>query len=287
LALDVWDACNYEMNIESLRGRMCYGGLDLATTTDIAAYVLVFPPENGEGFIILPFFFVPQETIEKRSKKEGVPYNVWAKQDYIIGTPGNVIDYNFIKQKMRETAEIYNLREVAYDRWGAAALVTDMVEEGFNMFPIGMGFASLSAPTKELEKLILSKKINHGKNPVLRWMFDNVMMKTDPAGNIKPDKEKSKDKIDGIVASIIALDRCLRNPDGTSVYETRGVLTIDASEEEKEKTIEPEEEVVSEQREGKVRKCLRCGNVEPEAASRDKAKTKEDRGSRAGELPHC
>lgn len=262
LALDVWDACGGTIDLESLKGRICYGGVDLATTTDVAAYVLVFPPEDGEAYTLVPFFFVPEEAIEKRSKKDRVPYDLWAKEGFIIPTPGNVIDYNHIKAKMRETAQQYNLREVAYDRWGATALVTDMTEEGLTMVPIGMGFASMSAPTKEMEKLILSRKINHGNNKILRWMFDNVMMKTDPAGNIKPDKEKSKDKIDGIVASIIALDRALRNTNGKSVYETRGILTVKPEEETKE---EPKQEIeIEDYRQAIVRRCSRCGNIEAE-----------------------
>jgi phage terminase large subunit-like protein len=245
LALEEWDACGYAIDLESLRGRTCYGGIDLATTTDVAAYVLVFPPENGEAYTLVPFFFVPEETVKKRSLKERIPYDEWARQKYIIPTPGNVIDYNFIKAKIRETAQEYNLREVAYDRWGATALVTDMTEEGLSMIPIGMGFSSMSGPTKEMEKLILSRKVNHGKNPVLRWMFDNVMMRSDPAGNLKPDKEKSKDKIDGIVASIIALDRALRNPVPTSIYDDpeflkKGGLFFLDHEEPKEE--EPKEE---------------------------------------------
>jgi phage terminase large subunit-like protein len=162
---------------------------------------------------------------------------------------------------MRETVQQHNLRDVAYDRWGATALVTDMTEEGLTMVPIGMGFASMSAPTKEMEKLILGRKINHGNNPVLRWMFDNVMMKTDPAGNIKPDKEKSKDKIDGIVAAIIALDRCIRNANGVSIYETSGIKQIDIEPTE-EKREEIQEEVKEEIRaipQPYGPKCQRCG----------------------------
>lgn len=261
IPVEKWDACNKLLDPETLKGRLCYGGLDLATTTDIAAFVLCFSPETDEGFAFLPFFFVPEEAIEKRAKKDRVPYDVWVRQGHITATPGNVIDYNFIKAKMRETAETYNLKDVAYDRWGATALVTDMTDEGLEMVPMGMGFASMSSPTKEFLKLILSEKIRHDDNPVMRWMIDNCAVKTDPAGNLKPDKEKSSEKIDGVVASIMALDRAIRNAKGLSIYDSQDVKRVFDGEEMPIPEPKEEFEETYEQEEATVRRCQRCGIV--------------------------
>jgi phage terminase large subunit-like protein len=262
LSMAFWDACGGIVDPEALRGRTCYGGLDLATTIDIAAYVLLFPPVNGEAYSILPFFFVPEDTIKIRVKKDRVPYDVWVRQKYITATPGNIIDYSWIEATIKQTVEKYDVKEIGYDRWGATALVTDMVEEGLTMIPIGMGFASQSGPTKEMEKLIMGGKINHGNNPVLRWNFDNVSIKTDPAGNKKLDKEKSRDKIDGLVAMVLALDRALRHgAGGKSVYETRGILSVGsdkAKEEEKPREEVPEIKPIP-TKAWEEKSCPKCG----------------------------
>jgi len=208
---------------ENLKGKVCYGGLDLASTNDIAAFVLVFPVKDN--YKVLPYFFVPEDNMTTRVKKDRVPYDVWVKQGYINATPGNVIDYSFIENKIDQLAAKYQIKEIAYDRWNADMIVQRLTEKGMTMIPTGMGFASMSAPTKQLETLILSKKVHHNANPVLRWMMDNVMVKQDPTGNLKPDKEKSTEKIDGVVALILAIDRAMRHGGEGSVYDRRGVLT--------------------------------------------------------------
>ena len=218
-----WDETAGIVAEEKLKGRVCYGGLDLASTNDIAAFVLVFPVEDG--YKVLPYFFIPEDNMVSRVKKDRVPYDVWAKLGYINATPGNVIDYSFIENTIDELAAKYQIKEIAYDRWNADMIVQRLTEKGMAMVPVGMGFASMSAPTKQLETLILSKKIHHNANPVLRWMMDNTMVRQDPTGNLKPDKEKSTEKIDGIVALILAIDRVMRNGEG-SIYDRRGVLTV-------------------------------------------------------------
>jgi len=154
-----------------------------------------------------------------------VPYSLWARQGHINLTPGNVIDYGYIRQALKELREVYDIREIAYDRWGATKLVQDLTDDGFTMVPFGQGFASMSAPTKELMTLVLSNKIRHGGHPVLRWNADNLVVQQDPAGNLKPDKAKATQRIDGIVALVMALDRAVRhqNEFKKSVYEDRGV----------------------------------------------------------------
>ncbi len=224
----VYDKGNLPINLESLRGRMCYGGLDLSSTSDITALVLVFPPRSDdEKYVLLPFFWLPEDTLELRCRRDHVLYDVWQKQEFIQTTEGNVIHYGFIEKFIEHLGETYNIREIAYDRWNATQMVQNLEDMGFTMVPFGQGFKDMSPPSKELFKLLMEGNIIHGGNPVLKWMAGNVVMRQDPAGNIKPDKEKSVEKIDGIVASIMALDRCIRNgTGGGSVYDERGVLSF-------------------------------------------------------------
>lgn len=225
-----WRGCGQAVDAEGLRGRTCYGGLDLSSTTDISAFVLVFPPQADEDdYQILCRFWIPDEAMRQRSRRDRVPYDVWVRQGYITATPGNVIDYDFILAQVDEDAQRYDLREIAFDRWGAARLQTQLMDMGGADFMVqfGQGFRSMSPPMKELEKLILSEKLAHGNNPVLTWMADNLVARSDPAGNIKPDKEKSREKIDGVVALIMGLDRAIRHaPRKRSVYEERGLETV-------------------------------------------------------------
>ena len=222
-----WDACAFPVNPEDLEGRVCYGGLDLSSTSDLTAFVLVFPPEEDEEpYYILPFFWLPEETLPIRVNRDHVPYDVWERQGYIQTTEGNVVHYGYIEKYIERLGERYNIREIAFDRWGAVQMVQNLEGMGFTVVPMGQGFASMSPPTKELMKLTLEKKLAHGGHPVLRWNMDNIFIRTDPAGNIKADKAKSTEKIDGAVATIMALDRAIRcgNDTSESVYDSRGLL---------------------------------------------------------------
>ena len=220
---------NEEIDLPALEGRDCYGGLDLSSTGDITALVLMFPPrDEDEKYILLPFFWVPEETIPQRVKAASVPYDIWEKQGYLLSTEGNVIHYDFIEKFINDLAEKYHIVEIAVDRWNATQMIQNLEGDGFTMVPFGQGFASMSGPTKDFYRLLMEGQIIHGGHPVLRWMAGNVVVDTDPAGNIKVTKAKSKEKIDGIVAAIMALDRCIRNqtePQG-SVYDERGLLVF-------------------------------------------------------------
>lgn len=220
---------NEEINLASLEGRDCYGGLDLSSTGDITALVLMFPPrDEDEKYILLPFFWVPEETIPQRVKAASIPYDIWERQGYLLSTEGNVIHYDFIEKFINDLAEKYHICEIAVDRWNATQMIQNLEGDGFTMVPFGQGFASMSGPTKDFYRLFMEGQIIHGGHPVLRWMAGNVVVDTDPAGNIKVTKAKSKEKIDGIVAAIMALDRCIRNqmePQG-SVYDERGLLVF-------------------------------------------------------------
>ena len=219
---------NDPIQYESLKGRSCYAGLDLSSTSDITAFVLVFPPRfEEENYIVLPYYWLPEDTLELRCRRDHVLYDVWERHGYIKTTEGNVVHYGFIEKFIEDLSEIYHIKEIAYDRWNATQMVQNLEGMGLTMIPFGQGYKDMSPPSKELFKLMMEGKIQHGGHPVLKWMGQNVVMRQDPAGNIKPDKEKSVEKIDGIVALIMGLDRCIRHQgESGSVYDERGILSF-------------------------------------------------------------
>lgn len=228
ITMESWNRCNHPL--PDLRGRPCYAGLDLSSNIDITSLGLVFPPLNeADLFWLLPFFWVPEARIWERSKRDRVPYDAWLRQGHIIATPGDVVDYDFIMATIDQESQVYDIREIAFDRWGAFQISQKLTDEGFEMIPFGQGYASMSGPSKEFEQLIFSKGLGHGGRPVLRWMADNVVTAKDPAGNIKPDKGKSREKIDGIVAMIMGLDRAIRNENAKpkkSIYEEQDIKVL-------------------------------------------------------------
>jgi len=229
MPMDRWDACSFAVSEDNLEGRICYGGPDLSSTTDITAFVLVFPPQDEEDkYSILPYFWVPEDTLDLRVKRDHVPYDLWERQGLLMTTEGNVVHYGFIEKFIEELGTRFNIREIAFDRWGAVQMVQNLEGMGFTVVPFGQGFKDMSPPIKEFMKLTLEGRIAHGGHPVLRWNMDNIFIRTDPAGNIKADKEKSTEKIDGAIATIMALDRAIRcgNDNTASVYDSRGILFI-------------------------------------------------------------
>ena len=228
MPMDKWDECGGVGDPYALEGRACYAGLDLSSTSDLTALVLVFLPiSEDEPYIALPFFWLPEETLSLRVRRDHVPYDQWAKRGFIQTTEGNVVHYGFIERFICELGERYDIREIAHDRWNATMMVQTLEDDGFTMVPFGQGFKDMSPPTKELMRIVLEHKLCHGGHPVLRWNMDNAYVRTDPAGNLKLDKEKSTEKIDGVVALVMALDRAQRNLNGGSVYDERGLLTLD------------------------------------------------------------
>ena len=219
-----WMECHQEFDYSTLEGKECWGGLDLASTRDISAFVLLFKVD--EKYIVLPHLFIPEENAKKRSERDGVDYVTWKNQGHIISTEGDVADYNFIKEKINELSKKYRIQSIAYDRWNASQLVIDLQNDGANMDPFGQGFVSMSAPTKELEKLIIGKQIIHNDNPCMNWMLSNVAIQEDPAGNIKIAKNKSKEKVDGLVALVMALGEMMTEESTDSVYDERGLLIL-------------------------------------------------------------
>lgn len=245
-----WDKCGQKpIDPESLRGQGCYAGLDLSSSIDLTALGLVFPELIGEEedtetgelvpqyrYRVLMDFWVPEEMVAEKERRGEAPYEKWVKQKLIHATPGNVIDYGYILRTLENYRKMFDIRELAFDRWGSQRIMMDLQELGFEIDPklpgphlveFGQGVKSMSPPTKDLMTLVLQGRIEHGGHPVLRWNADNMVVTQDAAGNIKPDKAKATQKIDGMVAMIMALDRAVRHQgEGKSIYEEHGLTTV-------------------------------------------------------------
>lgn len=212
IPMDRWDACgSAPVDADSLAGCECYAGLDLSTTTDLTACVLLFPREDG-GYTVLPHFWAPEQKARERSKRDRVPYELWARQGHVTLTPGDVVDYDRVRADINALGQRYRIREVAADRWNATQILTQLQGDGFDVVAFGQGYQSMTAPTKRLLDLVTAGQLNHGGNPVLRWMASVFATEQDAAGNLKPSKKKSTDRIDGVVATVMALGRAMLAP---------------------------------------------------------------------------
>lgn len=207
---ELWAKGDQPVDAEALKKQDCAAGLVVSSTIDISALVLYFPGSNS----VMPFFWVPRDRIQERADADMVPYDQWVDAGYITATEGNVIDFAVIRQKLRDLFEEYDIREVITKRWNATQLQTQLMDDGFNVFQAGDGYKDMSAGSKELEKLLMEGSLKHGGNPVLRWMAANIAIRTDPEGNIRPDKEASTDRFDGIEALVIAIGRGLTQQEG-------------------------------------------------------------------------
>lgn len=222
LQMDRWDACNKAFDMETLAGESCWCGLDLATTTDIAAFVKVF--KRDDRYILVPTFWVPRERIGLRDRRDRVPYLQWTREGLITATEGDAIDYAAIERDILADSKVYKIEEIAADPWNATQVLQHLAGENLVVFEHRQGFASMSSPTKEFEKAVLAGRIVHGGHPVLRWMASNVTVETDASAGLKPSKKKSTEKIDGIVAAIMAVGRAsMGQPEPPSYYETHGL----------------------------------------------------------------
>lgn len=234
IQLERWDLCQHRAwrDEAALEGRRCYAGVDLASTSDICAVVYLFPPDTPEGtFDVACRFFVPRERIVERVRRDRVPYDIWERQGLITATDGNVTDYEFVISQIERDGAAFNLQMLGIDRWNSSHFTTRLIDRGFDadrIALVGQGFASLSEPSKMLERLVLSRRLDHGGHEVLRWMAENVAIQPDPAGNIKPAKDKSSEKIDGISALVDAIFVHLNGePESASVYEQRGLVEVE------------------------------------------------------------
>ena len=203
LRMDAWARCGQACPV-TLQGRECWAGLDLATTFDTTAFVLVFPLEDGR-YWVEPHFWIPEENMRERVRRDKVPYDVWARQGHLHLTPGNVTDFDQVRADINTLAKKYNIRQVGIDRWNATQLANQLQGDGVNVLGYGQGYSSMSGPSLVLESLTVSEKLLHGGHPVLAWQAGNVAVQKDHNGNIKPSKAKSNERIDGIVALVMAL----------------------------------------------------------------------------------
>lgn len=210
LDMGVWEKCDAEPP-HDLRGRACYGGLDLASTRDLTALALVFP--DGDYYDVVMRFWLPADNMAKRVHDDRVPYDAWVRDGYISTTEGNVFDDRAVLAEVVRLGAMYDIKEIAYDRMLAGAIVNSLTGEGFEVVPVGQGWYGMNAPAKELEKIVYSGRLRHGGNPVLRWMASNVTIERDPADNIKLSKKESREKIDGMVALAMAVGRAVAHQD--------------------------------------------------------------------------
>jgi phage terminase large subunit-like protein len=241
IPIDKWNKCvGYDLVgrdaksllaevLPTLAARKCVAAVDLSSKIDLTAYVKLFPPTDEDPrWILIPRFFMPEENVDRRVKEDRVPYDLWIREGFVTKTDGNVVDYDVVKAAILEDAKRYEMLELAFDPWGALQVSIQLAKEGLTVSEFRQGFASMSEPTKQFLALVLSNKLAHLANPVLKWMASNVVVKIDEAGNEKPNKRKSAERIDGIVAAIMALGRAMFIPEdsGKSVYDDRGVLFL-------------------------------------------------------------
>lgn len=221
-----WAACGGEHR--ALVERVCYAGVDLSSTTDLTSLALAFPAEDG-SYDFKVFFWMPEDSIRERERRDKVPYAEWVRKGLIEATPGNVVDYRKVKEKLRWARECFELRDVGFDPWNSRQVSVELGDEGFKCVEVPQGFRSISEPTKKLIELITSGKCRHANNEVLRWNADCLAVKSDGNDNIRPSKPNrltSSKRIDGMVAIIIALARSIVQTQKRSVYEERGPLVL-------------------------------------------------------------
>ena len=212
LSVDVWNLCKGKINIERLKGRPCYGGLDLSSKIDMTAFVLLFPPDDiNKKWIILPWFWLPEDCIAERVDKDKVKYDIWAQQGYLKTTSGNVIDYAFIEKEIIGLRDDFDIQEIGFDPWNAMQTAIKLGDEGLTMVEVRQGFKSMSPAMKEIEQLVRGKKLLHSGHPVLAWNAGNVVVKIDENENVRPIKGKGIERIDGLVATINAMARAMLN----------------------------------------------------------------------------
>lgn len=213
--LELWEENAGVINEEKLRGRLCFGGLDLGAVDDLTAWLLAFPDEEDPELVaFLPRFWCPEARLHDSSNRYAAQYKAWKRSGILKTTAGETTDWAFVREQIFRDAEKFELIDLGVDRWQAHQITTELEAEGLIVAGMGQGFVSMAGPTKEFERRLLARKIRHGGNPMLRWMASGVAVKQDPAGNIKvakPPREAAAPKVDGIVAAIMALDRLMRH----------------------------------------------------------------------------
>ncbi|WP_084632916.1 terminase large subunit [Pleomorphomonas oryzae] len=224
-----WDHCigptSWRELEEKLIGKRCFGGLDLSAVIDLSSLVWWFPVQDGLDVpVVVPRFFKPEMLIKEHGRRDKLPYEQWVRDGALIATPGNVVDYEYVRRQILADGEKFkiafagsgatadNEKSIAIDRWNAIETAVRLTDEGLAVALFGQGYASMSAPSKELERLVMSNGFHHGGHPMLRRHAQVVAIESDPAGNIKPAKNKSAERIDGIVAGVMAIGIALAAP---------------------------------------------------------------------------
>jgi len=225
-----WNSCSFPVNEEDLRGRVCCGALDLSTVVDVTSWTLCFPPQGEEDrYQFLFRFFIPGANLRERVRRDRVPYDVWIRQGFITATEGDVIDYDFVEEQVKEDARKFDLKKLAFDPYNATQIINHLQDEGIVTVEFSQGMMTMSPATKDFEKRVLNQEIAHGGNPVMAWMVGCTTVKSDPAGNIKPvkpDRLKSSNRIDGVITSIMALDQATRHEEKPMPYKDHSVFVI-------------------------------------------------------------
>lgn len=222
----IYDHGAAPFDIEALAGEPCWLACDMGLTTDLTAIVACFGSEQT-GYLVHPWFFCPGDNLQARADRDGVPYPHWAKQGYIIPTPGNVTDYSIVEQHIRDLCARFDVREIAFDPAYAQAVMGPLTEDGYPTATMRQGWVTMAPAIKELERAIIGRRFTHNANPVLRWNFDNVAIETDKAGNKSFHKGKSKDRIDGAVATAMAVARCAAGSGNRSMYDSASLAVSD------------------------------------------------------------
>jgi len=224
--MEVWAQGRDPIDAKTLIGRRCYAGLDLARINDLSSLALLFPPaEDGERWKVLWRHWCPADDIEQRSRRDRAPYEVWRDQGHLIATEGNTTDFKFVEAEILDLASSYDIIEVAFDRTFAGEIVRNLADEGMNVVEFGQGFLSMGPASAEFTRKLLARELQHGGDPVADWCASNVTVRTDPAGNQKPDKERSIERIDPIVALIMAVGWSMVEEE-SPYADGRGLLTI-------------------------------------------------------------
>lgn len=229
IATEDWNACESDLTEEDLYGKVCYGGMDLARVNDLSACAYFFPKQEGlDKATVIVDFFIPKEFLRERIDRDRVPYDMWAKHHNLILTEGKTTDWDFIKHSVLKRNGQFNIKEFGYDRHFAGELVSSLEREGRTTKGFGMGFISMGSPTAEFERMVIGKEIQHLKCPILTWNIANTIVSTDPANNLKPDKAKSTDRIDGTVAVLIGLGMYLNDDNKKEInpYKKRGLRML-------------------------------------------------------------
>ena len=215
----VYDEGNYPVDLDDLEGQPCWLGVDLSSTGDLTVVVAAWR-DGDDGFVVHPWYFCPAENLRGRQDRDGVPYVDWAESGFIIPTQGNVVDYRSVEDHIRELCARFEVREIAFDPHMARNIMNNLLDDGLPAVEMRQGWVTMAPAVKELERAIIGRRFRHGGNPVLRWNFENIAVETDKAGNKSFHKGKSRDRIDGAVASAMAVARCAAGDSGISIYDT-------------------------------------------------------------------